>query len=51
MRAWPALVSGAMFGHGLTLSGISDSAKVLGLLNITGGWTQDLISQWGGLRL
>ena len=36
MKAWPALISGALFGLGLTLSGMSDPAKVLGFLNITG---------------
>ena len=36
MKAWPALVSGVLFGLGLTLSGMSDPAKVQGFLNITG---------------
>ena len=36
MKASPALISGVLFGFGLTLSGMSDPAKVLGFLNITG---------------
>ena len=44
MKAWPALISGALFGLGLTLSGISDSAKVLGFVNIGRPWAPDLIS-------
>ena len=43
MKAWPALISGVLFGLGLTLSGMSDPAKVLGFLNITGrGYRSDL---------
>lgn len=48
MRAWPALISGVLFGLGLTLSGMSDPAKVLGFLNITGAWIPDLIFVMGG---
>ncbi|GIS02555.1 MAG: hypothetical protein CM15mP103_11060 [Gammaproteobacteria bacterium] len=48
MKAWPALISGALFGLGLTLSGMSDPAKVLGFLNITGAWIPDLIFVMGG---
>ena len=48
MNAWPALISGALFGLGLTLSGMSDPAKVLGFLNITGAWIPDLIFVMGG---
>ena len=48
MKAWPALISGMLFGLGLTLSGMSDPAKVLGFLNITGTWVPDLIFVMGG---
>ena len=48
MKAWPALISGMLFGLGLTLSGMSDPAKVLGFLNVTGAWVPDLIFVMGG---
>lgn len=48
MRAWPALIAGLLFGLGLTLSGMSDPAKVLGFLNITGDWIPDLMFVMGG---
>ena len=48
MKAWPALISGVLFGLGLTLSGMSDPAKVLGFLNVTGVWMPDLIFVMGG---
>ena len=48
MKAWPALIAGILFGLGLTLSGMSDPAKVLGFLDITGDWVPDLIFVMGG---
>lgn len=48
MNAWPALIAGILFGLGLTLSGMSDPAKVLGFLNIAGDWVPDLIFVMGG---
>ena len=48
MKAWPAVISGVLFGLGLTLSGMSDPAKVLGFLNVTGTWMPDLIFVMGG---
>ena len=48
MKGWPALISGILFGLGLTLSGMSDPAKVLGFLNVTGAWVPDLIFVMGG---
>ena len=48
MKSWPALISGILFGLGLTLSGMSDPAKVLGFLNVTGAWVPDLIFVMGG---
>ena len=48
MKARPALTSGELFSHGLIWSGMSDPAKVLGFLNITGSWIPDLIFVMGG---
>ena len=48
MKAWPALIAGILFGLGLTLSGMSDPAKVLGFLNIAGDWVPALIFVMGG---
>ena len=48
MKASHALISGVLFGLGLTLSGMSDPAKVLGFLNITGAWIPDLMFVMGG---
>ena len=48
MRTWPASTSGVPFCPGLTLSGMSDPAKVLGFLNIVGAWVPDLIFVMGG---
>lgn len=48
MKAWPALIAGILFGLGLTLSGMSDPAKVLGFLNIAGDWVPDLIFVMSG---
>ena len=48
MKAWPELISGVLFGLGLTLSVMSDPAKVQGFLNITGDWVPDLIFVMGG---
>ena len=43
-----ALLSGIFFGIGLTLSGMSDPAKVIGFLDISGNWTPDLLFVMGG---
>jgi len=48
VKAWPALFAGILFGLGLTLSGMSDPAKVLGFLNIAGDWVPALIFVMGG---
>jgi uncharacterized membrane protein YedE/YeeE len=48
VKAWPALFAGILFGLGLTLSGMSDPAKVLGFLSIAGDWVPDLIFVMGG---
>lgn len=43
-----ALLSGLLFGAGLTLSGMIDPHKVLGFLNITGTWDPSLLFVMGG---
>lgn len=46
-----ALLSGLLFGAGLTLSGMIDPHKVLGFLNITGTWDPSLLFVMGGALL
>lgn len=48
MRQWPALLTGLLFGAGLALSGMTDTAKVLGFLDIAGTWDPDLMFVMGG---
>ncbi|MDC6471674.1 YeeE/YedE family protein [Luminiphilus sp.] len=48
MTSWPALLSGLLFGMGLSLSGMTDPAKVKGFLDITGAWVPDLAFVMGG---
>ena len=43
-----ALISGALFGLGLAVSGMIDPAKVQGFLNITGNWDPSLALVMGG---
>ncbi len=42
------LAAGLLFGHGLTVSGMIDPAKVLGFLDITGDWDPSLAFVMGG---
>ena len=51
MTSWPALLSGLLFGMGLSLSGMTDPAKVQGFLDITGAWVPDLAFVMGGALL
>ena len=51
MKSWPALLSGLLFGMGLSLSGMTDPAKVQGFLDITGAWVPDLVFVMGGALL
>lgn len=46
-----ALLSGLLFGAGLTLSGMIDPHKVQGFLNITGAWDPSLLFVMGGALL
>jgi uncharacterized membrane protein YedE/YeeE len=48
MTSWPALLSGLLFGMGLSLSGMTDPAKVQRFLDITGAWVPDLAFVMGG---
>ena len=51
MKQWPALLTGLIFGAGLALSGMTNTEKVLGFLNITGDWDPDLMFVMGGALL
>ena len=51
MTSWPALLSGLLFGMGLSVSGMTDPAKVQGFLDITGAWVPDLAFVMGGALL
>ena len=48
MKALMALLAGTVFGVGLAMSGMTDTAKVLGFLDITGAWDPDLMFVMGG---
>ncbi len=41
-RLAAAIVSGLVFGFGLTISGMGNPAKVLGFLDVTGNWDPSL---------
>ncbi len=43
MKALIALLCGTLFGAGLALSGMNDTAKVLGFLDIFGAWDPALL--------
>lgn len=47
-RLAAALVAGALFGFGLSLSGMADPARVLGFLNLAGDWDPSLMFVLGG---
>ncbi len=51
MRALLALLSGAIFGFGLALSGMMDPARVRGFLDILGDWDPTLAFVMGGAML
>ena len=50
-KLFPALLSGLLMGAGLVISGMTDPAKVLGFLNITGQWDPTLMMVMGGAIL
>ncbi len=47
MRNLAALACGLLFGVGLALSGMTDTAKVLGFLDLFGHWDPDLLFVMG----
>ena len=47
----PPLVSGTLFGAGLTLSGMTDPARVRGFLDVFGAWDPTLAFVMGGAVL
>lgn len=51
MKNLTALLCGLVFGVGLAASGMTDTAKVLGFLDITGNWVPDLAFVMGGAVL
>jgi uncharacterized membrane protein YedE/YeeE len=51
MRVFMALLVGLLFGLGLIVSGMSDPAKVLGFLDLTGNWDPSLVFVMGGAVL
>jgi uncharacterized membrane protein YedE/YeeE len=48
MKGIVALVCGIVFGVGLAASGMTDTAKVLGFLDLFGTWVPDLAFVMGG---
>ncbi len=48
MKNLVALACGLLFGAGLALSGMTDTAKVLGFLDLFGRWDPDLLFVMGG---
>ena len=48
MKGLTALLCGILFGIGLAVSGMTDTAKVLGFLDLFGSWVPDLVFVMGG---
>lgn len=51
MTLLTALLAGLLFGAGLLLSGMTDPSKVLGFLDVAGGWDPSLAFVMGGAVL
>ncbi len=51
MKAIAGLLCGIIFGVGLTMSGMTNTATVLGFLDVTGHWVPDLAFVMGGAVL
>lgn len=51
MKGILALLCGTIFGVGLAMSGMTDTAKVLGFLDVSGNWDPDLAFVMGGAVL
>jgi len=47
MMKLSALICGLLFGAGLAASGMTDTAKVIGFLDVFGSWVPDLIFVMG----
>ena len=47
-RLLPPLISGTLFGAGLTVSGMTDTARVRGFLDVFGPWDPTLVFVIGG---
>ena len=47
-RLLPPLISGALFGAGLTVSGMTDPGRVRGFLDVFGRWDPTLVFVMGG---
>jgi uncharacterized membrane protein YedE/YeeE len=50
-RAFVALFAGMLFGLGLAISGMMNPAKVIGFLDVAGGWDPTLAFVMGGALL
>ena len=48
MRMMFALLAGSLFGAGLSLSGMTDTTKVIGWLDLFGNWDPTLAFVMGG---
>jgi uncharacterized membrane protein YedE/YeeE len=51
VKALVGLLCGLVFGVGLAMSGMTDTAVVLGFLDVTGQWNPDLAFVMGGAVL
>ena len=51
MRVVMALVAGAVFGVGMSLSGMANPARVLGFFDVAGAWDPTLAFVMGGAML
>ena len=43
MKVMASLAIGILFGLGLVVSGMTDPAKIIGFLDVTGGWDPSLL--------
>ncbi len=50
-KLFPPLISGTLFGAGLTISGMTDPARVRGFLDVFGAWDPTLVFVIGGAVL
>ncbi len=51
MKNLTSLISGIIFGLGLTVSGMVNPAKVIGFLDVAGAWDPTLIFVMGGAMI